>query len=109
MVMSRRDYLTASGLALSGVVLSAALGDTEGAMQPLRARLSLNENPFGPSRLALAAVQSEFGNLFRYVDKQADALTPAIAAHENISSDQIVLGEVLEALGFHLAKGGPSG
>jgi histidinol-phosphate aminotransferase len=109
MVMSRRDYLTASGLALSGLVLSATLGNMEGAMQPLRAKLSLNENPFGPSRLALAAVQNEFGSLFRYVDKQADILTPAIAAHENISSDQIVLGEVLEALGFLLAKEGPSG
>ena len=109
MVMSRRDYLTASGLALSGLALSATLGNAEDAMQPLSARLSLNENPFGPSRLALAAVQSEFGNLFRYVDKQADVLTSAIVAHESISSDQIVLGEVLEALGFHLAKGGPSG
>ena len=109
MILSRRDYLTASGLALSGLVLSATPGNTEDAMQPLRARLSLNENPFGPSRLALAAVQSEFGNLFRYVDKQADVLTPAIAEHESISSDQIVLGEVLSALGSHLAKAGPSG
>src|SRR5882757_1103383 len=109
MVMSRRDYLTASGLALSGLVLSATLGHTESAMQPLRARLSLNENPFGPSRLALAAVQNEFGSLFRYVDKQADILTPAIVARQGISADHIVLGEILEALGLFLAKEGPVG
>lgn len=105
----RRDYLTASALALGGLVLSGTLGNTEDAMQPLHAQLSLNENPYGPSRLALAAVQSEFGSLFRYVDKQADVLTPAIVAHENISPDQIVFGEVLEALGLHLAEAGHSG
>ena len=109
MVLTRRDYLTTSGLALGGLVVSAATGNTESAMQPLRARLSLNENPFGPSPLAIATVQSEFANLSRYVDKQADALTPVIVAHEQVSADQIVLGEVLEALGFHLAKQAPGG
>ena len=109
MVLTRRDYLTTSGLALGGLVVSAATGNTESAMQPLRARLSLNENPFGPSPLAIATVQSEFANLSRYVDKQADVLTPMIVAHEQVSGDQIVLGEVLEALGFHLAKQGPGG
>jgi histidinol-phosphate aminotransferase len=109
MVLTRRDYLTASGLALGGLVVSAATGNAESAMQPLRARLSLNENPFGPSPLAIAAAQSEFGNLSRYVDKQADVLTPVIVAHEQVSADQIVLGEVLEALGFHLAKQAPGG
>jgi histidinol-phosphate aminotransferase len=109
MVMTRRDYLTASGLALGGLVISAAAGETQSAMQPRRVRLSLNENPFGPSPLAIAAVQSEFGNLSRYVDKQADVLTPVIVAHEQVSADQIVLGEVLEALGLHLAKQDPGG
>jgi histidinol-phosphate aminotransferase len=109
MVLTRRDYLTASGLALGGLVVSAATGDTEGARQPLRVQLSLNENPFGPSPLAIAAAQSEFGKLFRYVDQQADVLTPVIVAREQVSADQIVLGEVLDALGFQLAKQGPGG
>ena len=109
MVMTRRDYLTASGLALGGLVLSAAAGHTENATQPIRVRLSLNENPFGPSPLAIAAAQSEFGNLCRYVDKQADILTPVIVAHDQVSADQIVLGDVLEALGLHLAKQAPGG
>jgi histidinol-phosphate aminotransferase len=109
MVLTRRDYLTASGLALGGLVVSAAAGDAESAMQPLRVQLSLNENPFGPSPLAIAAAQSEFGNLFRYVDKQNDVLTPAIAAREQVSADQIVLGEVLDALGFQLANQAPGG
>jgi histidinol-phosphate aminotransferase len=109
MVMTRRDYLTASGLALGGLVISAAAGETRSGMQSLRVRLSLNENPFGPSPLAIAAVQSEFGNLSRYVDKETDVLTPVIVAHEQVSADQIVLGEVLEELGLHLAKQGPGG
>jgi len=109
MTLNRRDYLIASGLALSGLVLPAVPGNTEGTMHPLSARLSFNENPFGPSRLALAAIQREFGDLCRYADKKADVLTPAIVARENVPADQVVLGEILEALGLHLAKAGPSG
>jgi histidinol-phosphate aminotransferase len=109
MILSRREYLTASGLALSWLGFPAAPGNTEGLMQPLSARLSLNENPFGPSRLALAAIQSEFGDLCRYAGEKADVLIPAIVAREDIPADQIVLGEILEALGLHMAKSGPSG
>ena len=109
MVLTRRDYLTTSVLALSGFALSAVRGGAEGAMHSLRARLSLNENPFGPSQLALAAIQEQFGELYRYVDKGADVLTPAIVEREGVSADQIALGEILEALGLHLATNGPSG
>jgi hypothetical protein len=103
MAMTRRDYLTASGLALGGLVVSAAAGGTRSTMQPFRGRLSLNENPIGPSPLAIATAQSEFSNFSRYVDKRADVLTPAIVAHEQVSADQIVLGEVVTV--FH-ADGG---
>jgi len=109
MVMSRRDYLMTSGLALGGAVFSASIGTAEDNVGPRRARLSLNENPFGPSPLALAAIQDQLGELCRYVDSRADVLSPAIAAREGISFDQIVLGEILADLGLHLAKTGPSG
>jgi histidinol-phosphate aminotransferase len=54
-------------------------------------------------------MEGEFGRLCRYADKQADVLTPAIIAREDVSADQIVLGEILEALGLHLAKNGAGG
>jgi histidinol-phosphate aminotransferase len=107
--MTRRDYLTASGLAVSGLVLSAAARGAEENASSISARLSLNENPFGPSPSALAAMQNQFGQLSRYVDASADVLSPAISARENVSSDQIVLGDVLADLGLHLAKNGPNG
>ncbi|MCA6111186.1 histidinol-phosphate aminotransferase family protein [Bradyrhizobium sp. CNPSo 4026] len=72
-------------------------------------RLSLNENPFGPSQSALVAIRNQFGEFCRYVDETADMLTPAIVTRENISADHIVLGEILESLGIYLAKNGPSG
>jgi len=43
------------------------------------ARLSLNENPFGPSPLALAAIQNELGQVARYTGAEAQALI-ALAA-----------------------------
>jgi histidinol-phosphate aminotransferase len=107
--LTRRDWLTTSSIALSGLALPAASGDAESTVHPLRARLSLNENPFGPSRFALAAIRNQFGEICRYVDEGADALTRAVAVREGVSADQIVLGEILEALGLHLAMDGPRG
>jgi histidinol-phosphate aminotransferase len=107
--LTRRDYLSASGLTLSGVFLGAAFGNAAVAAPPLRARLALNENPFGPSPAALAAIQQQSREFCRYVDVGADVLTPAIVARENMPAEQVVLGEVLEALGLHLAKSGPTG
>jgi histidinol-phosphate aminotransferase len=117
MMVSRREYLATSGLAVGGLALSAGLGgtkaagleDTKSISLPRRARLSFNENPFGPAPSALAAIRDEFGELCRYVDGPDDVLTRAIVAREVIPADQIVLGEILEALGFHMATDGPSG
>jgi histidinol-phosphate aminotransferase len=109
MALTRRDYLTTSGLALGALAFSAVPSKTEGAPRALRARLSLNENPFGPSPRALEAIRDQSTELCRYVDEAADVLTPAIVAREGVSADQIVLGEILEALGLHLASDGPAG
>jgi histidinol-phosphate aminotransferase len=109
MALTRRDYLTTSGLALGALALSAAPSRTQGAPRALRVRLSLNENPFGPSQRALQAIRNQSTELCRYADAEADVLTPAIVARENVSADQIVLGEILEALGLHLASDGPPG
>jgi histidinol-phosphate aminotransferase len=77
---------------------------------PLPVDLALNENPFGPSPLAIQAIRDELGGLSRYTGTEAAALLQQIAAAERVSADQIVLGEVLETLGVHLAlRGGPGG
>jgi histidinol-phosphate aminotransferase len=109
MVLTRRDYLTTSGLALGALALSATQSRADDLPRSARVRLSLNENPFGPSPRAIAAIRDMSGELCRYSDQEADVLTPAIVARERISAEQIVLGEILEALGLHLAKDGPAG
>jgi histidinol-phosphate aminotransferase len=116
-MLSRRTYLATSGLAVGALALSAGaqdlqaagLADAKGISRPRRVRLSFNENPFGPSPSALAAIRDELGELCRYVDGPDDVLTRAIVAREVVSADQIVLGEILEALGFRLATDGPGG
>jgi histidinol-phosphate aminotransferase len=112
-MLSRREYL-ATGLAVGGFVLAAGSSEAMAAgpgskSASHRVRLSFNENPFGPSPSALAAIRNDFGELCRYVDEPNDVLTRAIMAREDVAADQIVFGEILEALGFRMATDGPGG
>lgn len=73
-------------------------------------RLSHNESPFGPSPHALLAIKANLTGLDRYVGDELEQLTNAVAAHERIAPEQIVLGELLDVLGLYLsAQGGPGG
>jgi histidinol-phosphate aminotransferase len=73
-------------------------------------RLSLNENPSGCSPLAVEAIRHGLTNLGRYTESDAQTLTTQIAAKERVLPEQIVLGEILPALGIQLGlKGGPGG
>ncbi|MEJ0024489.1 MAG: histidinol-phosphate transaminase [Rhizomicrobium sp.] len=102
--VTRRAWLGAA--AAGSVVLSTA--SEAASMVP--ARLSLNENPFGPSPLARRAILEQLDQADRYVGGEARALEEQIAAVEGVSADQIVLGEILDALGLQLAlDGGPGG
>jgi histidinol-phosphate aminotransferase len=111
--MTRREWLTAGGVALSGFALSAinpaAANATHGFAGAVRARLSLNENPFGPSPFALQAIEEQLADIARYTGDGADTLRQAITLREGVTADQIVLGEILEALGLHLAMNGAAG
>ena len=56
------------------------------------AELGSNENPLGPSPKALAAIQSELANLFRYPDPKGGALKAALAKHLDVDIAQITFG-----------------
>ncbi|MBR1126066.1 aminotransferase class I/II-fold pyridoxal phosphate-dependent enzyme [Bradyrhizobium lablabi] len=71
-------------------------------------RLSLNENPMGPSKNAKDEVRKEMELMCRYPDR-VDLLTETIAAREQVANGQIVLGEILAPLGLHLALTSPVG
>ena len=57
-----------------------------------RVRLDSNENPFGPSSKALAAISGAFAFACRYPDEHADLLIEALARENGVTADQILLG-----------------
>jgi histidinol-phosphate aminotransferase len=56
-------------------------------------KLNTNENPYGPSPRALAALRAESGDMLRlYPDPNCDTLRNAIAAFYKLSSAQVFVG-----------------
>lgn len=109
-ILSRRSLLQSSGLAL-GANLLAQYAKAEPEEHAGLLRLNLNENQFGPSPTVPAAINREVSRIFRYADTgAAQALSEQIAAYEHVPVEQIVLGEILGALGLYLgSRGGPGG
>jgi histidinol-phosphate aminotransferase len=113
--LSRRELLKRSGIVVGTGVLAPKLllGSTSPEGQSTRldspVRLSLNENPYGPSPDVVRTVQSELGRLNRYADETLSRrFAEQVAAYEQVSVDQVVLGEILDVLGLYLARsGGP--
>ena len=116
----RRQWLRSFSVALGGLGVARIAGAERATPPPLLpasapsggaplARLSLNENPYGPAPAVIAAIQREFANLCRYTGTEYDALVALIAAKEGVPKDQIVLGEILEPLGTYLSLQGGSG
>src|SRR5438477_1828318 len=56
-------------------------------------RLNSNENPYGPSPMAIKAMTDAFSLAWRYPDEHADVLIDTIAKQNGVKSDQIVLGD----------------
>lgn len=121
--LSRRQWLIRSGATLAGVALSSRLLNFEAQAQltperlaataPVKARLSLNENPFGPSPAAMRAIKDCLadGKACRYPYGEVGELLDLIAKKEGVTPEHIVLGigssEILETVGGHfgLMKG----
>jgi histidinol-phosphate aminotransferase len=68
---------------------AASSSGTTGAV----VRLSSNENPYGPSPKALKAMTDAFGLSCRYPDGTAELLIDALAKHNGVNRDQILLGD----------------
>ena len=102
-MLSRREWL-----AMSAAVTSVAAVPAGPA--PNRVRLSLNENAWGPSPRVAPAIRAAAVGIERYVEQaEVDALIRQIATLEGVAPDQVVIGEVLEALGLYLARQRRSG
>ena len=55
-------------------------------------KLASNENPLGPSPLAIAAIRAAAGAVGQYPDGACYRLTQALAAHWRVPPQQLVLG-----------------
>ncbi len=81
----------------------AALGG-----RPIVAKLSSNENPFGCSPQAVAAMTAVLGQSNLYPDPAATALREALAARHGIAADRIICGTGSDEI-IHLVAGAFAG
>jgi len=95
--ISRRSFLTlaagGAGLAVFGEAPAAA--GSAGRAEMLRdyvGRLCYNENPLGPSPLAMAAMTEQISMGHRYHDWYADSLRADLAMIHEVSSSRIIAG-----------------
>lgn len=119
--VSRRQWLAKVGGAAAGMAVAARFLNEEmraqtisperlAATQPVKARLSLNENPFGPAPGARAALETlvSSGQVCRYPFRETQELVEHLAKKEGVRPAQIVLGvgsgELLEAAGIHFGQ-----
>ena len=135
---NRRQWLKASGAAVASLALASRIslraapapdrlpepaGPNSGTGLPTRessltgretratpspVQLSLNENPFGPSPRAIAAMQQELPRVHRYPFNKTPELVKLIADREGVPGDHILLGvgsgEILETYGVYLGR-----
>lgn len=71
---------------------------------PFVARLGANENTFGPSPRAIAAMQAAAGEIWMYGDPTSYDLRQAIAARHGIELSNIVVGEGIDGLLAYLVR-----
>ncbi len=65
---------------------------------PFRARLGANESVFGPSPMAVAAMQAATSELWMYADPSHHALKAALAAEHGVTPDHLLIGEGIDGL-----------
>src|SRR5438128_7318135 len=67
-------------------------------------KLASNENPLGPSPLALAAIREAAANVGQYPDAACFQLTRALAAHWSVEPDNLIIGngsdEIIQLIGL---------
>jgi len=72
--------------------------------RPFKARLGANENVFGPSPQAVAAMARAAAEVWMYGDPENHDLKQALAQHHGIASENIVVGEGIDGLLGYLVR-----
>jgi len=101
--ISRRRFahLLGAGAAYAVAHRGTSLGSPSPAVEPALhltgttsvVRLNSNENPYGPSPMALKAMTDAFSIAWRYPDEHADLLIETLANINGVNRDQILLGD----------------
>lgn len=85
-------------------MLSEEFKVIEGDLEPLKARLLANENPYGPSRSAIEAIKESAHKGNRYVYNSTLKLAKMLAEKEGVMSEQILISpgstDILEKFAF---------
>ena len=66
--------------------------------RPFRARLGANESVFGPSPFAIAAMQDEAAEIWKYADATNRDLTDAVAERMGCTPGNVIIGEGIDGL-----------
>ena len=66
--------------------------------RPFKARIGANESVFGPSPLAVEAMQRAAQGMWMYCDPDNHDLRQALAAHHRVAPESIVIGEGIDGL-----------
>ncbi|AHD00244.1 pyridoxal phosphate-dependent aminotransferase [Leisingera methylohalidivorans] len=72
--------------------------------QAFAARLGANENIFGPSPKAVAAMAQASAEIWKYGDAQSHDLRQALAAHHAVRPEHIIVGEGIDGLLGYLVR-----
>lgn len=89
--LSRRDLARMLGVGVAATGLRSFSASPHKAADVVR--LSANENPYGPSPAALAALREATSRAWRYPDEAADALIADLAKLHGMPAGCIVLGD----------------
>lgn len=65
---------------------------------PFLARIGANESVFGPSPMAIAAMQAAAADCWMYCDPENHDLKVALARHHGVSPENVVVGEGIDSL-----------
>ena len=95
--ISRRSFAKLMGVGTATAIVRPSLAwpkaVTSASLPSTLVRLNSNENPYGPSPLALKAVTDAFSLVWRYPDEHADALVDKLATINGVTREQVVLGD----------------
>ena len=95
--ISRRKFAQLLGAGAAAAIIKPAISfatkSVESSSTAGVVRLSANENPYGPSPKALKAMTDSFDLACRYPDEHNNMLIEKLAKLNNVSRDQILLGD----------------